>query len=579
MRGYSAFTHQFRAQMPSILKVQSLLQRWSSNNEHKEDAAGEALRIHRLICLVAILLSLAFGAAYKITDQSSNLASWLEIPLALGGISMLAVSYKSKFARDHFLKFVWGFCYLTTFWFITLAALNDFSPNYAVGLFFIIPGIGMGYSVSLHKVWPLAGYFIISVCLTALALYLTPDTATVLPLFITSLAGISLVTLLVASTRMKAYTNFIVNEKRYRAVVEQSSDGIFLLDAQSLCFLEANPAFQDMFGRSLQELRHMTICDLVKPDRDDYRGKVEYAFLNKQSNKSERKLFHKDGTEICVELHIDRINYGNREVLCVVAHDISLRKQYEERILTAKNKAEDIARFKSTILANMSHEIRTPLSSILGWSSILADEVTDEQRELMGHIEESGKRLNKTLNAVLELACLDANCNELQPSIVNVFEETGEVLGQFSQQTREKGVAMIVKKPRQSVWVNVDASCLRRILTHLIDNAVKFTDKGQVLISIDTRDRDLSISVKDTGIGISNSFLPHLFGEFKQESEGLTREHGGNGLGLTITKRLVTLLGGDLSVETKKDVGSCFMVHLPGIVLSNNSMNINSRVA
>ena len=538
MRGYSAFTHQFRAQMPSILKVQSLLQRWSSNNEHKEDAAGEALRIHRLICLVAILLSLAFGAAYKITDQSSNLASWLEIPLALGGISMLAVSYKSKFARDHFLKFVWGFCYLTTFWFITLAALNDFSPNYAVGLFFIIPGIGMGYSVSLHKVWPLAGYFIISVCLTALALYLTPDTATVLPLFITSLAGISLVTLLVASTRMKAYTNFIVNEKRYRAVVEQSSDGIFLLDAQSLCFLEANPAFQDMFGRSLQELRHMTICDLVKPDRDDY-----------------------------------------REVLCVVAHDISLRKQYEERILTAKNKAEDIARFKSTILANMSHEIRTPLSSILGWSSILADEVTDEQRELMGHIEESGKRLNKTLNAVLELACLDANCNELQPSIVNVFEETGEVLGQFSQQTREKGVAMIVKKPRQSVWVNVDASCLRRILTHLIDNAVKFTDKGQVLISIDTRDRDLSISVKDTGIGISNSFLPHLFGEFKQESEGLTREHGGNGLGLTITKRLVTLLGGDLSVETKKDVGSCFMVHLPGIVLSNNSMNINSRVA
>ncbi len=525
--------------------------------------SNSELQLSRLVSLLMVVLLLTFGAVYKVTDVNGNNSFWPEMALAFAALFTFAASYRIEFVRLHFDVALRLLCYLAATWFIVLASTNGFLPNYAVGLLFIIPGLGVGYSVTLRRVGPLVLFFGLTVAASSVSVAVFGESSVTPSLYIGSLFCIALVTLFVAAGRLDAQKQFHAIEECYRAVVQQASDGIYLLDAESLSFIDANPAFCVMTGLTLSELKQKAITDLVVAPSDAPGNYSDHLFRGRQAHIAERMLRRADGSNLYVELHIDRIRYADRDVLSVVVHDISARKEYEERLVKAKENAEEISSFKSSLLANMSHEIRTPLCSILGWTTVLNDELPESHRELIRLIERSGRRLHNTLDAVLELAQLDANFRKLEPTLVDVSEEVRSIAGAVRLQAERKGIALSVDVDCEPAWAQLDVSCLRRVLNHLVDNAIKFTNAGSVSFSVDATDSKVRIDIIDTGIGISEDFLPSIFEEFKQESVGLDRDHEGNGLGLAIVSRLVELLGGTIDVRSQRGAGSAFSITLP----------------
>lgn len=235
-------------------------------------------------------------------------------------------------------------------------------------------------------------------------------------------------------------------------------------------------------------------------------------------------------------------------------------------LIAAKEKAEEMNRLKSTFLANMSHEIRTPLTSIIGFADVLAEEeVSEENKEFARLIRLSGQRLLETLNSVLDLAQLEGRTLSLYPEQLDVEEEIDSLIDIFSQRAADKGLELHQTGLRIPVFANLDRGAFSRVLTNLIGNALKFTEEGGVMIDLAADPEHLYVHVKDTGVGISPSFLPDIFSEFRQESSGVSRYFEGSGLGLAITKRLVELMNGSISVVSTKGLGSTFTLTFPRI--------------
>ena len=242
--------------------------------------------------------------------------------------------------------------------------------------------------------------------------------------------------------------------------------------------------------------------------------------------------------------------------------DVSERKQFEADLVTAREQAEDMARLKTAFLANMSHEIRTPLTGILGYAELLADEVSDEQRDFVAAISQSGHRLLDTLNSVLDLARLEADGVRPDLRPVDVAAEVRDAARLLAALAAKRGLTLDVDADTPATAL-LDATCLSRIVTNLVGNALKFTETGGVRVSVDAAEGHVRVRVADTGIGISEAFVPHLFDEFRQETDGPGRSHEGSGLGLSITKRLTDLMGGHVEVESRRPGGSTFTVSFP----------------
>ena len=253
------------------------------------------------------------------------------------------------------------------------------------------------------------------------------------------------------------------------------------------------------------------------------------------------------------------------KVLYVVGYgiDITERKAFEDQLLEAKGAAEDMARLKSSFVANMSHEVRTPLTAILGFATVLGEELEGEQRELVEIIKQSGERLLETLNSVLDLARLESDALGLDPRALNLGDELLAAARLFGPMAEEKGLALELEVPDDAVRAQLDRALLHRVLSNLLSNAIKFTEEGEVRLVLVSLDNEVQIQVKDTGIGIDESFQPHLFEEFKQESTGLARTHTGSGLGLAITRHLVQRMHGQIEVHSAKGEGTTFTVTFP----------------
>lgn len=253
------------------------------------------------------------------------------------------------------------------------------------------------------------------------------------------------------------------------------------------------------------------------------------------------------------------------EVLYVVGYgiDITERKAFEQQLMEAKGAAEEIARLKSSFVANMSHEVRTPLTAILGFATVLGEELDGEQRELVEIIRQSGERLLETLNSVLDLARLESKALGLDPRALNLGDELLAAARLFRPMAERKGLALEVDLPDEVVRAQLDRAFLHRVVSNLLSNAVKFTEEGEVRLALVPLRDAVQIQVKDTGIGIAESFQPHLFEEFKQESTGLARTHTGSGLGLAITRHLVEQMHGRIDVDSVKGEGTTFAVTFP----------------
>ncbi len=235
------------------------------------------------------------------------------------------------------------------------------------------------------------------------------------------------------------------------------------------------------------------------------------------------------------------------------------REKYQEELIAERDRAEEMARLKTAFLTNMTHEIRTPLSGIIGFAQVLHEEIQDEKREFANLVQEAAKRLMSTINSVLDLSRLEANKEAFhlkEMDVSSVVRETTRVLEPLAAR-KDLEFRIDTHGPAEA---RLDRNALEAILNNLVGNAIKFTEKGFVSVSVTGESGGVVIEVQDSGMGISDSFLPHIFDEFRQEYMEADRPHEGSGLGLAITSRLVKKLGGIIDVKSEVGVGTIFRV-------------------
>ncbi|NBB73507.1 MAG: PAS domain S-box protein, partial [Bacteroidetes bacterium] len=354
-------------------------------------------------------------------------------------------------------------------------------------------------------------------------------------------------------------------EQRLGQLLKATPSEIYVFDAETLQFVQTSRGARRNLGYAADELATMTPLDLKPYDRADFEAQLQPLRTDTEELVTfETTHRRKDGTTYPVEVRLQLSREETRPVFIAIALDITERTRRERELVDAKERAEEMSRLKSAFLANMSHEIRTPLTSIIGFADVLGGQVEGTTRELIGMIRESGKRLEETLTSVLDLAKIEGESMRVRPDRVDLAEEVRTAAGIFRPKAEAKGLNLEVDVPTGPTAATLDPRVLRRILSNLVSNAVKFTSEGRVTVRLrPSGDNRATIEVEDTGIGIAEEQMTHIFDEFVQESAGFTREYEGVGLGLSITRRLVQLLGGTVEAESEKGRGSIFRVRLP----------------
>ena len=354
-------------------------------------------------------------------------------------------------------------------------------------------------------------------------------------------------------------------QRRLAALVTSSNDAIISqrLDGTITSW---NAAAERLYGYTALEAIGTSMLRLVPPERqEELRCLLEAAGRGARIEQYEMTHRCRDGLPVDVALTISPIegHAGHITGLSTIARNITERKRNELALLEAKQHAEEMNRLKTAFLANMSHEIRTPLTSIIGFGDILAEEVHPANREFVELIRRNGQRLMQTLNSVLDLAQLESHTLYLNVAPVDLVAETGDTLQLIGYRAQERGLELIYEAPETPVYAQADRGALDRVLTNLVANAIKFTDQGQITVSVEANAGWAMLRVADTGRGIGEAFLPKLFEEFHQESTGPQREYEGSGLGLAITRRLVEMMYGTIEVDSTPGRGSVFTVCLP----------------
>ncbi len=516
------------------------------------------LLAYRALCLGGAVLIPAFGYLFHAVLPDPVDPLWLRWTFSALSFGLFVVSYLREQRRREIAVLTSVLVYLFVSWMVALAALNHLHPAYAVGLMFVLTAAGVA-SVGFYQTRATGlclGFAVVASVAVAFAL---PEPGVEPWTFAACVAANGLVIFVSAYFRLRTSERLSATEVRYQTVFEHTTDGVFLVDAESLRFIQANRAFLALTGYGREELRALTLYDLLLLRPDDLGRDIRQVLAEHHLALGEQQIRRKDGAAVSFELGLTLFEHDGRAVLCFTAHDLTEQQRVRAELQEARERAEEMLRLKSGFLNNMSHELRTPLVSILGFAELLAEELNEETQEIAETITRSARRLHETLNSVLDLAQLQGGEVRLNPEVVDVSAEVRETLLLLRPQAEAKGLRLGFQ-PAEGARVLADAAAFKRILTNLLSNAVKFTDEGGVGVEVEADSHRVFVRFHDTGIGISEDFLPHLFEEFKQASMGIDREHEGNGLGLTITKRLVELMGGRIGVESTPGKGSVFTV-------------------
>ncbi len=359
--------------------------------------------------------------------------------------------------------------------------------------------------------------------------------------------------------------------------VEQSPASIIITDIKGNIEY-SNPKVTEITGYQFSELRGKN----PRIFRGGEKLVSDYKLLwdTISSGEEWRGEFHnkkKNGELYWESASISAIKNNKGEIIhyLAVKEDITEKKKITEELIRSKEKAEEMNRLKSNFLANMSHELRTPLVGILGYAEIIRQEkVSPEIKDMAETIYKSGNRLSETLNLILDLSRFETEKRELKYQTIELVEMTKEVMTLFNEAAHKKGLLLRSSFSSESIFINFDERAFNTILSNLINNAIKFTNEGSITTSISLYDHSVEICVTDTGIGIAKKDHQSIFDEFRQVSEGYTRNFEGSGLGLSITKKLIEKYGGTITLDSKVGEGSTFKVLLP---VTNDLENIKVR--
>lgn len=350
--------------------------------------------------------------------------------------------------------------------------------------------------------------------------------------------------------------------ERYTSLTRYANDIILTLNSDGK-ILEANKRATDIYGYSLNELMKMNFADLSYSKVLD-----ELSFLFRKDSGDgilyETEHRTKSGKLVPVEISAKYIEQEGEGILIAIIRDNTERKRLERELISAKNRAEENDRLKTIILTNMSHEFNTPMSGILGFSEILQSEIDNsEHKEMLMQIHKSSKRLNDTLTSIIDLSKIESQQVELDYRKIELNSLIDETIFLHKDQIESKGLTIRADKYKSSIIFRTDINILQKILNNVLSNAIKFTRTGEITVLSDADNNNVKLVVTDTGIGIPPEKLNIIFEPFRQASEGSARHFEGTGIGLTITKRFVDLLGGTIKIESEPGKGTSVILTFP----------------
>ncbi|MBI5542033.1 MAG: PAS domain S-box protein [Bacteroidia bacterium] len=280
---------------------------------------------------------------------------------------------------------------------------------------------------------------------------------------------------------------------------------------------------------------------------------------------------------------IPRLDINSQAIGMIhVVRDITKRKQEESDLIRAKEKAEESDRLKSAFLANMSHEIRTPMNGILGFAGLLKENnlSVEKQKSFIEIIEQSGQRMLNTINDIIDISKIESGQISLYFHEININKALEELYNFFNNHASENGLTLKIESELQDsdCIFETDLTKFNQIFTNLINNAIKFTKSGSIVIGCQLNNNKIEFYVKDTGMGIPIENQKLIFERFRQGSESYTRGYEGSGLGLSISKAFVELLGGKMWVKSEVNSGSTFYFSLPNNIKKEIIINNESTV-
>jgi PAS domain S-box-containing protein len=360
------------------------------------------------------------------------------------------------------------------------------------------------------------------------------------------------------------------SENFFGTLIQSAEDGISFIDVdRNLIF--ANNAFFSLIGMDRETYFASDPDSYVHPDDLSYKDRMLDALGSKGFFEGELRLRHKMGhyVNLSSKSVIIRNASGKSIGSLTVSRDITALRKYHEELIQAKVEAETGNKLKASFLANISHEIRTPLNSVVGFANLLlSDDLSKATKEeYIDHINHNSEKLLQIIGDIIDLSRLESSQIEITYEESSLVEIIGEVIEESRKTIRrnEKPIILNVKNDfgENGDLIFTDRLWLKRVLSHLMDNAIKFTLEGSVELSYAREEENLAFRIKDTGIGIKKENLLRIFEEFSQEIDGHHRPFEGLGVGLTLAKEVIERMGGKIEVQSEKGIGSEFSFAIP----------------
>ncbi|MDF1575948.1 MAG: PAS domain S-box protein [Bacteroidales bacterium] len=361
------------------------------------------------------------------------------------------------------------------------------------------------------------------------------------------------------------------SEKLYRVLFEAAEDSIGLFTRDRKIIL-MNSAMHEVIGYTKEEYEALTMMDIVHPDDKELLGRMEQKLHQEGAVAVDFRAQHKEGYFLHMSSRNVLIKGEQRDddLILTIIRDVSGLKKAMEELKQAKERAEESDQLKSAFLANMSHEIRTPMNSIIGFSNLLNQSDLEEPlRELYVHrIITNSKMLLTLISDIIDLAKIESGQLRIIYGRLRVSELISD-LEQYAHnevlRLKKEDIGVVTAMESKDLEMEMDVIRIAQVMKNLINNAIKFTDKGSIEIACVKGDSDRTVRfyVRDTGIGIAPEHFELIFDQFRQIDGSNTRKYGGTGLGLAICKNLVRLMGGRIWVESEMGGGALFQVELP----------------
>ena len=352
--------------------------------------------------------------------------------------------------------------------------------------------------------------------------------------------------------------------EQYRTIVSATLFG-FLLTDEKAKLLDVNDTYCSMSGYTRKELLNLSISDLEATDKpEDVAARIQRV-IESGTDQFESKHKAKDGRVFDIEVSMSFL-YSRKQFIAFI-RDITDRERVKQELINAKEHAEESDRLKTSFLHNISHEIRTPMNAIVGFSALLGEPDVDAQsrKDYIETIMLSSNHLLLIITDIIDIANIEANIVKVDKNEININSKLKSLCNQFIPVANEKKIQLVCETgvPDSDALIITDSTKLTQILTNLINNAIKFTDKGYVKVGCVLRDMFLEFRVSDTGIGIPQEYHNKIFDRFYQVQHTTSRLYEGTGLGLAIAKAYAELLGGNIRLSSEPGAGTSFFVTIP----------------